>query len=116
MKKYEIVHRGKIPSLNDIYSGKHWSYRAAQKRKFNDIFFILLLEAGVQWMDEYRIDLEYNSRFDCDNAIMGIKFLNDCLKKKWVREDNPKYFKGFSININKKFKMNTYKFTITKLK
>lgn len=116
MKEYTIRYDGKIPSLNDIYAGKHWSFRSAKKNKFGDIFTILLLEAGVKWMDEYRIDLEYNSRLDADNCIMAIKFLNDSLKKKYVAEDDARYFKGFSINVNKKLKSNSYKFTITQLK
>jgi hypothetical protein len=116
MKKYTIRYDGKIPSLNDIYAGKHWSFRSAKKNKFRDIFSLLLLEAGVKWMDEYRIDLEYNSRLDADNVIMAIKFLNDSLKKKYVKEDDARYFKGFSINVNKRLKTNSYKFTITQLR
>lgn len=116
MKKYVIRYDGKLPSLNDIYSGKHWSYRSSKKTKFRDTFSILLLEASVKWMDEFRIDLEYNSRLDADNAIMAIKFMCDSLKGKYVKEDDPRFFKGFSININKKLKFNTYKFTITKLR
>ena len=103
-------------SLNDFYSGKHWTARHKAKVKYRGIFDILLLEAQVKWMDEYRIDMVYNSRHDADNVITALKFLNDCLKKKYVKEDDPRYFKGFSINIDRAMKTNTFEFTITQLK
>lgn len=115
MKQYTIKFDGKIPSLNDIYSGKHWTYRSSMKNKYRDLFSILLLEKGVKWMNEYRVDMTYNSRLDSDNAIMGIKFLNDSLKKKYTKDDDPRYFKGFSINVDKKLKPNTYIFKIKQL-
>jgi hypothetical protein len=115
MKEYEITFVGKMISLNDLYSGKHWSHRHKAKEKFRGIFDILLLEAKVKWMKEYRIDMVYNSRLDSDNTIPALKFLNDSLKKKYVPEDDPRYFKGFSINIDKRLKHDTYKIKITQL-
>ena len=116
MKEYKIVYKGKMISLNDLYSGKHWSHRHKAKTKFRAIFDILLLEAGVKWMKEYRVDMVYNSRLDSDNTIPAIKFLNDSLKKKYVPEDDPRYFKGFSVNIDKQLKPDTYVFLIKQLK
>jgi len=116
MKKYTVVYEGKMISLNDFYAGGHWSRRHKAKLKYRAIFDILLLQAGVKWMDEYRVDLDYNSRHDCDNAVAALKFLNDSLKKKFVKEDDPRYFKGLSINIDKTLKYNTFNFTITQLK
>ena len=116
MRIYEIVLSSKIPSLNDYYSGKHWSIRTKAKVKYRGMFDILLLEANIKWMKEYRVDMTYNSRLDSDNTIIALKFLNDSLKKKYVPEDDPRYFKGFSINVDKTLKSNTYKFKITQLK
>ena len=116
MKKYEIVYNGKMISLNDFYSGKHWSARHKAKIKYRDIFDILLLEARIKKMKEYRIEMRYNSRLDADNCITALKFLNDSLKKKYVPEDDPRYFKGFSIDIDKRLKLNTYVFDIIQLK
>ena len=116
MSTYEIVYEGKMISLNDLYSGKHWSNRHKSKVKYRNIFDLLLLEGKVKWMKEYRIDMIYNSRLDSDNTVTAIKFLNDSLKKRYVPEDDPRYFKGFSINIDKRLKTNTYKFKITQLK
>ena len=116
MSEYKIVYNGSMMSLNDLYSGKHWSSRHKAKIKYRDIFDILLLQAKVKWMDEYRIEMTYNSRLDSDNTITAIKFLNDSLKKKYVPEDDPRYFKGFSVDVDKKLKFNTYVFNIIQLK
>jgi len=115
LKEYTIVLEKKMISLNDFYAGHHWSIRHKHKVRYGGIFDILLLEAKVKFMKEYRVDVTYNSRLDCDNAIPALKFLNDSLKKRYVKEDDPRYFKGFSINIDKSLKKDTYIFKIKQL-
>ncbi len=115
LKEYTIVLEKKMMSLNDLYSGHHWSKRHKQKIMYVNMFNILLLEARVKFMKEYRVDMTYNSRLDCDNTITALKFLNDSLKGKYVKEDDPRYFKGFSINIDKSLKQDTYIFKIKQL-
>lgn len=116
MKKYEIVYKGKIISLNDFYSGSHWSKRSKAKVHYRDIFSILFIEAKLKWIDKFRLDVRYNSRHDVDNTIGICKIFVDTMKGKYIKEDNKKHYKGLSIIYDETLKSNTFIFTITQLK
>ena len=50
--------------------------------------------------DTYKIDLVHNTRYDCDNVIITIKFISDYLKDNgYVTDDSKKYFKSLSIRV-----------------
>ena len=88
----------KPPSLNTVYAGKHYAVRQKYKKEyFNEIREVF------QQFDEFRADtfqihLRHNTRLDCDNLILAIKFLSDYLvAEKMVANDNKKHFKKMSI-------------------
>lgn len=88
----------KPPSLNTVYAGKHYAVRQKYKKEyFNEIREVF------QQFDEFRADtfqihLRHNTRLDCDNLILAIKFLSDYLvSEEMVANDNKKHFKKMSI-------------------
>lgn len=88
----------KPPSLNTVYAGKHYAVRQKYKKEyFNEIREVF------QQFDEFRADtfqihLRHNTRLDCDNLILAIKFLSDYLvAEEMVANDNKKHFKKMSI-------------------
>lgn len=99
----------KPPSLNAFYSGKHWSAR----KKHKDTYKAVLLEAFERYddftADQYEINVEYNARYDVDNAIMCAKFVSDYLKDYgYVVDDTPKYFIKQSSKFNKNLNKNEF--------
>lgn len=92
----------KPPSLNTVYAGKHYAVRQKYKKEyFNEIRQVF------QQFDEFRADtfqlhLRHNTRLDCDNLILAIKFLSDYLvSEEMVANDNKKHFKKMSIGVAK---------------
>ena len=67
-------------SLNDFYSGNHWSKR----KKIKDAYK-LLIKSRTQEIIDYPCDVEYEFWFksrplDCSNACGGmVKLIEDCL-------------------------------------
>jgi hypothetical protein len=99
----------KPPSLNAFYSGKHWTIR----KKYKDTYKAILLEAFERYddftADQYEINVEYNARYDVDNAIMCAKFVSDYLKDYgYVVDDTPKYFIKQSSKFNKNLNKNEF--------
>jgi len=99
-------------SLNEYYSGKHWSARSKSTKDARRKVKYLLLEQGKPLfdIDHYTIELRSNARTDIDNRIMAIKWLNDCLEKdlNWISSDSPKIFKSFSITQHDEMKLNHF--------
>lgn len=99
----------KPPSLNQLYAGKFWTYRAGQKEKyFTGI--ARALEGLDKWtMDRFSVHLRYNSRFDVDNSVVAVKFLADYLRYNgYVRDDTPKYFLELRITYDEGLKKDQY--------
>ena len=92
MKVYEIVHKGKITSLNDT-SGQGWYIRNKAVKKFKEIFTILMLEAKFKKINKFRLDVRYNSRHDCDNLAFICKTMVDTMKGKYIKDDTKKYYR-----------------------
>ena len=42
--------------------------------------------------EEFEIHLMYNGRYDCDNAIIAVKFLNDAIVHQGIVADDSKKF------------------------
>jgi hypothetical protein len=83
----------KPPSLNKWYSGKHWSIRKKQKESYSASIKDQLERIDKFTMDRFKVDVEYNCRYDVDNAITCVKFLADYLRGDgYVVDDTPKYF------------------------
>jgi hypothetical protein len=105
---YEIIYQGKAPSLNLWYASNGWWARNKAKQEFKVIFEDLLSKADIKYMEAFRIEMIYNSRFDPDNAISLIKMLVDSLKGTYVKDDTKQFFKGLSIEPNLELKSSTY--------
>jgi hypothetical protein len=90
----------KPPSLNTVYAGKHYAVR----QKYKKDYFEQIREV-FQHIDEFRAEtfqlhLWHNTRLDCDNLILAIKFLSDFLvAEEMVANDNKKHFKKLSISV-----------------
>lgn len=103
----------KPPSLNKWYSGKHWAIRKKQKEAYSS--FIKAELEGIDKFTMYRfaIDVQYNCRYDVDNAITCIKFLADYLRGDgYVTDDTTKYFFSQSTTFNQELKKDEFKATI----
>lgn len=91
----------KPPSLNAYYAGGHWT-----KRKKAKDLYLANIKSFFQEYDPFnaktfRIDLTYNSRYDCDNAIIAVKFLADSITHlNIVKDDSKKYFQEMSIKVD----------------
>ena len=126
--EYLITFEGQGFSANDFYTQRHHMVRSNIKNKYGNLFRSLIEEAGVTYMLQYRIDMEYNSRHDPSNVSGMLKVFEDSLagmKKSKTKtsmfdplipDDSKQYCKGVSITPDLNLKLNTFKFKITKLK
>jgi hypothetical protein len=103
----------KPPSLNKWYSGKHWSIRKKQKESYSASIKDQLERIDKFTMDRFKVDVEYNCRYDVDNAITCVKFLADYLRGDgYVVDDTPKYFFSQSTTFNQDLNKDEFKATI----
>ena len=108
-----ILNLPKPPSLNKWYSGKHWSIRKKQKESYSEGIKEQLESIDRFTMDRLKVDVEYNCRYDVDNAITCVKFLADYLRSDgYVIDDTPKYFFSQSTKFNPELNKNEFKATI----
>ena len=104
---YKLNVSGKV-SLNEIYSGAHWTKRATLKKNWRLIFSQMLNEYDKVEINQYGLICRFNNRLDLDNNIMMVKFLNDTLKEQgWINDDSPKYFTTLKMYIDKDLPKNT---------
>jgi hypothetical protein len=90
----------KAPSLNQFYAGRHYSVRQKYKKEYNAEIKNVFDQYDKFFADTYKIDLVHNTRYDCDNVIITIKFISDYLKDNgYVTDDSKKYFKSLSIRV-----------------
>ncbi len=90
----------KPPSLNQYFNSKHWAIKAKHKNEYNKHIEESLNKYDKFFAQTYRIDIVHNTRYDCDNTIIAIKFISDYLKDNgYVTDDTKKYFKGLSIRV-----------------
>lgn len=111
-KNYKIIYTGEMSSLNSVWESRHWTTRQAITQRFHKIFEVLLLQAKVRPMNEMSIVLFYNSRLDCDNTSIAAKVLADTIKKKYIEDDRPSFYKGLALVHDPALPKNTYEFNI----
>ena len=103
----------KPPSLNKWYSGKHWAIRKKQKETYSEAIKDELQTIDAFTMDRFAIDVQYNCRYDVDNAITCVKFLADYLRGDgYVADDNTKYFFSQSTTFNPELNKDEFRATI----
>ena len=115
MRQCEIVYQGKALSLNQVKSA-NWQDTHKEIKRLKSVFSWLILEAKAPKFLKFRIHLRYNSKHDLDNHAFLCKKLCDCLKIQGrIREDNPKYYRGLTIEPDETLPPNTYKFIISEV-
>jgi len=101
LDKIKIIELHDLPkiSLNEFYSGKHWSNR--KKIKDN---ITLLVKAQTKEIIDYPCDVEYDFWFkknplDCSNACGGmVKMIEDCI----FPDDSPKIVRSIKVSSQKR--------------
>ena len=93
-----VINVPKAPSLNQFYASSHWTIRKRAKDAFKDAVMIELNKYDPTNFDRVRVRLEYNYRYDVDNAIMAVKFGMDAFKE-WggIPDDKPKHWDKLTI-------------------
>ena len=107
---YPIVYSGKGVSLNQYYSGGHWSYRSKLKNKYKEIFEELLSSYDIKPMEQFSLVVFFNSRHDTDNVTGLTKLFIDTLKGVYIEDDNKKYFRFYGVVPDEKLPTNTFEF------
>ncbi len=112
-KNYKLTYCGKGVSLNQYYSGGHWSKRAKLKNTYKEIFLNLLDNIKISKMDKFVLVMFFNSRHDTDNVIGLEKLFVDTLKEGgYIIDDNKKFFRGLMIFPDETLENNTFEFNI----
>lgn len=101
---------GKVPSLNQFYSSKHWIVRKKARDKFHGQIMEQLQKVQHITFEQCQIEAWVNYRYDLDNSIMAIKFATDAFRE-WggIPDDSPKYIKAISINYDPSLPKDTAK-------
>lgn len=104
-----VLYLPKPPSLNAFYAGRHWTIRKKHKESYNKSLTEALLNYDLFTTEQYALEVEYNARYDVDNAIMCAKFVSDFLKdNEYAIDDTPKYFIKQSTKFNKNLNKNEF--------
>lgn len=96
--RIEIKTNHRFPSLNEWYSGKHWTARKKQKEAGRAVISRHLLQHIQKRVKTFTIKVKHNVKYDCDNCIPVVKITADTLVYLGIAiDDTNKFFKGFSI-------------------
>jgi len=99
----------KPPSLNQFYSGRHWTVRSKFKESYWKEIKESLNSIDSFNMQRFSIYVRYNCNYDVDNAIICAKFLADYLRNNgYVKDDSPKYFFSQKTEHDKDVEKNTF--------
>ncbi len=82
-------------SLNDIYSGKHWTKRKKDSEYWHLIVHSELNKQGIKkqiFKKPVAITFSWNDRLDIDNHAYIGKMIVDALKDYLIVDDTRKYF------------------------
>lgn len=107
-KIYSYTIGFKIPSLNEYYSGKHWSVRKKKADSIKSKICGLIKENMPHHINTFDIEITYNNRMDVDNVILSKFFVDSLRKLKIIPQDNTKHYKGLSIRFDDTIRKNTY--------
>lgn len=96
------IRLSKIPSLNQFYSSKHWTFRKRLKDELNAEITAQLDQYDKVTYEGLEVRLRCNYRMDLDNCIMAVKFVVDAFNK-WggLEDDSPKYFQKIRMEVDK---------------
>ncbi len=96
------IHLNKIPSLNQFYSSKHWTFRKRLKDELSQEIVAQLEQYDPVTFEGLEVYLKCNYRMDLDNCIMAVKFVVDSFNK-WggLTDDSPKYFQKIRMEVDK---------------
>lgn len=99
----------KPPSLNAFYAGKHWMIRKKHKESYSNSIKEALDKYDLFTAERFAVDVEYNARYDVDNAIICCKFVADYLTAhEYVLDDKPKIFFRQSTTFNPELNKNEF--------
>jgi len=103
MIKYEFELPGRI-SLNQYYSGMHWTKRARITKEWEEFIYFLAKEQNAKFITNYPISVAYEFHLkkqppDCSNCVGMIKLIEDALKGVVWADDDPKHINKLSIII-----------------
>ena len=91
----------KPPSLNAYYAGGHWTKRKKAKDLYLADVTSFFNKHDPFNAKMFEIHLTYNSRYDCDNAVIAVKFLADSITALGIaKDDSKKYFQKMSIKVD----------------
>lgn len=114
-KTYHVV-VGKVPSLNQFYASKHWTYRSMAKNKHTAEILLQLQEYDCIPIQHVYITCKVNYKYDIDNSIMAVKFALDAFRK-WggVQDDSRAYVRKLSMEHDPEVHPNTAEIYFTGL-
>ena len=99
----------KPPSLNAFYAGRHWTIRKKHKEQYNKHIGTEFDKYDLFTAEQFQVDVEYNARYDVDNAIMCCKFVSDYIKDNgYAVDDTPRYFVKQSTKYNNNLNKNEF--------
>jgi Holliday junction resolvase RusA-like endonuclease len=102
-----------IVSWNKIYSPPHWTVRSKLKEKWVKFFEEQFNKHDKIEFCEFQIKIYHNTRIDVDNVALS-KFCADFMRKDgWVKDDNKKYYKGYSCFVDETLPKNGIKVVIS---
>jgi Holliday junction resolvase RusA-like endonuclease len=88
-------------SLNDWYSGKHWTYRKKQKDEWMKFMYAQFSPHPKIEFNKFQIEIYHNTRCDCDNLVTISKLTADFMKKNgYCVDDSKKFYKKLSIEVD----------------
>jgi hypothetical protein len=113
--RQEITYIGAIPSLNVLYTS-HWSKANKLKDAIKEKVKTLIEEAQWKPVEQFKIEVEYNSRLDPDNVVGFCKAAIDQSRySKILIDDTKKYYKGLSIIPNESMPKNHYRIVLVEV-
>ena len=116
MSEYELFYEGKLISTNQA-KAFHWRKLKklvdALKARFTEV----INEVNPPKFKQFEIEVEFWSRFDCDNTVFSIKIMVDALVNSgYLIDDNKNHWRKLTVTAKKGMKNNTILFKIKKVK
>ena len=82
--------------LNKIYAGVHWTKRKKQAEEIHELVYYSMMQQNVPpilFKKPVVIQINYNSRLDCDNHGYLTKLIVDGMKDYILKDDSKKHVK-----------------------
>jgi hypothetical protein len=79
-------------SLNSLYSGRFWTFRAKWAKAYHKLVNEKCIEMKFPMFKKpVIVTIYFNNKFDIDNNSIMAKFIIDGLKDTVIKDDNRKY-------------------------